>query len=72
MRDFLGGPVVKNSPANAEDTGQSLVWQDPACPGATNPVLENPEVTATDPVHVSATVCSKRRPSKEMKVQHSQ
>ena len=39
MRDFLGGPVVKNSSANAGDTGQSLVWQDPTCPEATNPVL---------------------------------
>ena len=34
-RDFPGGPVVKNLPAHAGDTVQSLVWQDFTCFRAT-------------------------------------
>ena len=35
---FPGGPVVKNPPASAGDTGLILVWEDPTCLGATEPV----------------------------------
>ena len=38
---FPGGPVVKNPPANAGDTVQSLAWEDPTCQGATKPVCHN-------------------------------
>ena len=37
-RDFPGGAVVKNLPANAGDTGSTLVREDPSCHGATKPV----------------------------------
>ena len=36
-----GGPMVGNLPCNAEDTGQSLVWEDPTCSGATKPISHN-------------------------------
>ena len=35
MEDFPDGAVVKNPPANAGDTAQSLVHKDPTCSGAT-------------------------------------
>ena len=38
-RDFPGGAVVKNPPANAGV--QSLVWEDPTCCGANEPVCHN-------------------------------
>ena len=41
QRDFPGGAVVKNPPANAGDTGRSLVREDPTCHGATRPVHHN-------------------------------
>ena len=28
---FPGGAVVENLPANAGDTGSTLVWEDPTC-----------------------------------------
>ena len=31
LRDFPGGAVVKNLPANAGDMGLSLVREDPTC-----------------------------------------
>ena len=38
-RDFPGGAVVKNPPANAVDNAvQSLVQEDPTCHGATKPM----------------------------------
>ena len=37
-RDFLGGPVVRNPPANAGDTDLIPVQEDSACRGAINPV----------------------------------
>ena len=40
-RDFPAGAVVKNPPANAGDTGRSLVRKDPTCHGATKPVRHN-------------------------------
>ena len=41
--DFSGGPVVKNQPANAGDTGSVpyLVWKDSTCLGATKPMHHN-------------------------------
>ena len=41
FRDFPGGAVVKNPPANAGDTAQALVREDPTCHGATKPVSHN-------------------------------
>ena len=38
-RDFPGGTVVKNLPANAGDTGS--IPEDPTCCGATKPVCHN-------------------------------
>ena len=38
-RDFPGGTVVKNPPANAGDTGSALVWEDPTCREATKPCV---------------------------------
>ena len=40
-QDFPGGTVDKNPPANAGDTGQSLVQEDSACCRATKPVRHN-------------------------------
>ena len=40
-RDFPGGTVVKNPPANAGDMGSSLVLEDPTCCRATKPVRHN-------------------------------
>ena len=49
-RDFPGGAVVKNLPANAGNTGsspdpgtrvQALIREDPTCRGATKPVCHN-------------------------------
>ena len=43
--DLLGGPRVKHSPANAGDTGLSLVWKDATCCRATEPIS-----AATEPL----------------------
>ena len=40
-RDFPGGAVVKNPPANAGDTVRALVWEYPTCRGATKPMRHN-------------------------------
>ena len=40
-RDFSGGAVVKNPPANAGDTDSSLLWEDPTCRRATKPMRHN-------------------------------
>ena len=40
-KDFPGGPLVKNLPANAGDTGSSLIQEDSTCHGATKPVCHN-------------------------------
>ena len=34
IKDFTGGPGVKNSPNSEGDKIQSLVWEDPTCHGA--------------------------------------
>ena len=41
LRDFPGGAVIKNPPANAGDMGSSPVWEDPTCHGATKPMHHN-------------------------------
>ena len=38
---FPGGPGVKNLPANAEETGSVLVWEDPTCRGTSKPVCHD-------------------------------
>ena len=38
---FPGGPVVKNSPANAGNMVQSLLWEDTTCPGTTKPMYHD-------------------------------
>ena len=40
-RDFPGGLVVKNLPANAGGRSQSLVWEDPTWHRATKPVCHD-------------------------------
>ena len=41
LRDFPGGAVVKNPPANAGNTGLSLVQEDPTCCRAARPMRHN-------------------------------
>ena len=41
MKGFPGGSVVKNPPANAEDTVLPLVQENPTCCGAAKPVSHN-------------------------------
>ena len=44
LGDILGGPVVRNPPCNAGDTGASLVGElDPTCHRATKPARHNRE-----------------------------
>jgi len=38
VKDFPGGPVVKNLPAKTEDRVLSLVWEDPTRCKATQPM----------------------------------
>ena len=38
---FPGGSVIENPPANAGDTSQSLIWEDPTCLRATKPMCCN-------------------------------
>ena len=41
MREFSGGPVVKNPPVNAGDRVQSLVQEYSTCRVATKPMHHN-------------------------------
>ena len=41
IRDFLGGPVVKISPAMQGTRVASLGWEDSTCHGATKPMCHN-------------------------------
>ena len=43
MRGFPGGPVVKNPPADAGDTGLISALEDSTCCGAAKPVLKAPQ-----------------------------
>ena len=40
-QDVPCGPLVKNLPVHAGDTGRSLVWEDPSCRGAVRPESHN-------------------------------
>ena len=40
-KDFLGGPVVKNPPVNAEDTGSIPGLEDSTCNRATKAMHHN-------------------------------
>ena len=53
--NFSGGPVAKNLPASAEDTGSIPGLRKPGCPGATNPVHRT-----TEPAHLEPAVCNER------------
>ena len=48
-RDFPGGAVVKNPPANAGDMVRALVREDPTCRGATKPMHHNYWACALEP-----------------------
>ena len=48
LQDCLGGPVGKNLPANAGDTG-SIPGQGARIPHGTEPL--RPHTTATEPMH---------------------
>ena len=51
IKDFTGGPVVKNSPDNEGDKIQSLVWEDPTCHGAAKSVNCNYWAHTLEPSH---------------------
>ena len=56
--DFTSGPVVKNPPASAGDTGSVLVWEDSTCHNYTGaPQILIPSAAA------ESVFCSKRSPS---------
>ena len=53
-RDFSGGPVVKNLPPNAGDTGSASGWGTgiPHATGQLSPrALEQPSLYALEPAH---------------------
>ena len=56
--DFPGGSVVKNLPANAGDTGLTLVWEDPTCRGAAKPMRHNYWACALEPMSYNYWACA--------------
>ena len=55
-KDFYGGPMVKNLPSNAGDTGLIPgIWEDPTCQEATKPVGHNYWAHAPEPM-----LCNKK------------
>ena len=48
-KDFPGGSVVKNLPANAGDTVQSRIREDPTCHGSAKPIHHNDQACALKP-----------------------
>ena len=46
---FPGGPVIKNTSANAGECVWSLIWEDPACLGATKPICHSYWAYALEP-----------------------
>lgn len=54
MRDFPGGPAVKNAPANAGDTGGKI----PQASGQLSPAA-----TATEPVHSKTHAPQQEKPT---------
>ena len=59
MEGFPGSSVVKNPPANAEDTGSPLIWADPTGPRATKPTRHKHWACALE---AGATGAEARRP----------
>ena len=50
FKDFPGGAVVKDLPANAGTWVRALVGKDPTCCGATKPVRHSYWVCALEPI----------------------
>ena len=51
-KNFPGGPVVTNLPANTGDMGLILIQgKDPTCHRATEPVCHNYSACALEPTH---------------------
>ena len=65
--DFSGGPVVKNPPANAGDTGsipgagRSHMLQLSLCPTTAEPALQGPQLQPLNPEHVKHMLHSSER-----------
>ena len=57
FRDFPGGAVVKNPPANEGTRVRALVWEDPTCHGATKPVGHNYWACALEPASHNYRAC---------------
>ena len=76
---FPGGPVIKNTPANAGEWVWSLIWEDPACLGATKPIhysywacaLEPGNRNYWSPCTREPTLCKKRSHCNERPVHHN-
>ena len=69
---FPASSVVKNLPANAGDTGSTLMREDPTCRRTTKPlhyiiesVLKSLGATATENHTVQSMLCNRRRPFNE-------
>ena len=74
-RDFPGGAVVKNPPANAGDMVRSLVWEDPTCRGATKPMSHNywahvPQLLKS--ARLEPVLCNKRSHHNEKNTHHNE
>ena len=73
MKDFPGGAVVKNRPANAGDTGS--IWEDPTCRGATKPMRHNycaHVLQLLKPMYLEPVLRNKRSHFKEKPVHHNE
>ena len=57
-RGFPGSSVVKTSPANAGNTGWTLVQEDPSCHGAAKPVRHNRRACVPEPTSHSNCACA--------------
>ena len=56
--DFPGGPVVKNPPANARDTGVSPDLEDPTCCGTSKSMHHDERARAVEPVSRERSLCT--------------
>ena len=67
IRDFPGGPVVKNPPANSGDMGSKLAWgglQSP-CTTITESKLQSPHATATETHMPRVRALQQRKPPQQ-------
>ena len=64
-RYFPGGAVVKNSPANAGDTGSIPGWENPTSRRATKPVRHNYWAWALEPAHLEPVLRNEKPPQWE-------